>query len=200
MIKLSGMAGKKLRFGSQKIVLTVKNIGGKFGFEWNDIKRLDTDSIKKLALPEPEKLLLLSYKRFNPPDNLTGKPISVDRAYHILKSNMTGGGHHRPSFDAEGVEFLGYLTPKNKLGVYEAKIKYLNYKGIWKEKRSTFFPDDWSAEKVMDAIDEAYRNPNVKWELQTNGRYRGVGENSYGVDVLIIKDSNGNIITAHPEL
>ena len=60
-------------------------------------------------------------------------------------------------------------------------------------KKSTFFPDHMSPQEVVDAINEAYSN----MELIEGSRYSGTSQN--GIDIEIILNSEGKIITAYPQ-
>ena len=81
----------------------------------------------------------------------------------------------------------------NDAGIYEAKVEV---NGIPKKAnggKSTFFPDHMSPQEIVDAINEAYSN----MELIEGSRYSGTSQN--GIDIEIILNSEGKIITAYPQ-
>jgi hypothetical protein len=65
--------------------------------------------------------------------------------------------------------------------------------GVKKDRRSTFFPKDWTDKQVESAIGEAYKNrkPDREPSFYT-------GQTSSGVEVEMQLNSNGQIHTAYP--
>lgn len=115
------------------------------------------------------------------------------------------GFHHDYQGKAQksGLFDFEIVTERNEHGVYEARWSY----GNAEKKPSTFFPDHWPQEKVIEKIYEALHNitkknkvNGVRWELQ--------GETNEGIAIRIILDiapsrtgkSIGEIVTAHPLL
>lgn len=65
------------------------------------------------------------------------------------------------------------------------------------EKHSTFFPDHWSPQEVVDAINEAFYNK----QLIPGTKYSYMGELSSGMQIEMYLDSKtGKIISAFPRL
>lgn len=81
----------------------------------------------------------------------------------------------------------------NDAGVYEAKVEVNCIPKKANGGYSTFFPDHMSPQEVVDAINEAYSN----MELIEGSRYSGTSRN--GIDIEIILNSEGKIITAYPQ-
>lgn len=129
-------------------------------------------------------------KAENPRDkSLPGEPSRMDGwgVRHVLHGHekrgdrFPSGYHARPGGqDMPGRRIKPGTRKEIKNGVYEAEIEFYDSsrKPPWKEKRggaSTFFPDDWSPQKVDRAIDKAFQNstphpndPN-KWVGRADG-------------------------------
>ena len=84
----------------------------------------------------------------------------------------------------------GTRSPTDSHGVYEGNVMI---DGVKKERRSTFFPKDWTEKQVESAIEEAYRNrkPEVR-----SGSYQG--ETSTGMKLELRLDGKGRIESAYP--
>ena len=80
------------------------------------------------------------------------------------------------------------MTRQDINGVYEANVFI---QGVKKKAKSTFFPRNWSPQKVVNSINEACRN---KIHRQGN-LYEGSSE---GIRIWIYLDESGKIKSAHP--
>ena len=117
--------------------------------------------------------------------------------HHIFEgeSNRRGkptGFHSRPGgVDPAGAKLVRVRDKPNSAGVYTATIAVKDG-GQWKEKFSSFFPDDLSADEVISVIINAYNNSSNKkaqpWE----------GPSGYGYKVQGYTTSQGGINTAFP--
>ena len=81
----------------------------------------------------------------------------------------------------------------NDAGVYEAKVEVNGIPKKGNKGYSTFFPDHMSPQDVVDVINEAYSN----MELMDDSRYLGTSRN--GINIEMILNSEGKIITAYPQ-
>ena len=127
-------------------------------------------------------------------ENLTEKSMSHIFEGDINRKGRAGGYHYDMVEGTSGSIIEGTKSPTlNDAGVYEAKVEV---NGILKKAnggKSTFFPDHMSPQEVVDAINEAYSN----MELIEGSRYSGTSRN--GIDIEIILNSEGKIITAYPQ-
>ena len=86
---------------------------------------------------------------------LSGREIFAKGALkHIfcgtVNSQGNGSGYHYAMIeDADGEIIEGTKSGEDKNGVYTADVKV---KGKRKQHFSTFFPDDWTPQEVVDAI------------------------------------------------
>lgn len=77
---------------------------------------------------------------------------------HIFDGTVNGKGkatgyHYAQVIDSKGEIIAGSQSKKDANGVYTAKVKV---SGVKKEGFSSFYPDDWTPQQVVDAINEAY--------------------------------------------
>jgi filamentous hemagglutinin len=96
------------------------------------------------------------------------------------KLDKVTGGHSLLNNDVRVVEII---SPPDIHGVYTAKIEIKTPDGRWIEKSNgkdgnTMFPQDWSAEKIMDEIDSAWE----KRKLYKDNR-QWIGESKSGVTI-----------------
>ena len=127
-------------------------------------------------------------------ENFTEKSLIHIFEGDINRRGRAGGYHYDMVEGSSGSIIEGTKSPAfNDTGVYEAKVEV---NGILKKAnggKSTFFPDSMSPQEVVDTINEAYSN----MELIEGSRYSGTSRN--GIDIEIILNSEGQIITAYPQ-
>ena len=127
-------------------------------------------------------------------ENFTEKSLSHIFEGDLNKKGRAGGYHYDMIEGTSGSIIEGTKSPAlNDAGIYEAKVEV---NGIPKKAnggKSTFFPDHMSPQEIVDAINEAYSN----MELIEGSRYSGTSQN--GIDIEIILNSEGKIITAYPQ-
>lgn len=104
-------------------------------------------------------------------------------------------GFHLESNLAAGVSQIkpGTKTPPDSHNVYEGKIIVHN---VDRDKKSTFFPEDWSPIKVLDEIEQAY---NKKIQI-LGSQYEG--ETLSGLILTFYLNSsaaNGKVRTVYPQ-
>ena len=117
---------------------------------------------------------------------------------HILEGEMNNkrgnatGWHYEPTGRKEKGTYVieGTRSPPDESGVYEANVMI---EGIKKDRRSTFFPKDWTKEQVETAIEEAY---NTRKPRQRGGEFRGTTSN--GMDITLRLDGTGKLESAYP--
>ncbi|MCT2276948.1 EndoU domain-containing protein [Micromonospora chalcea] len=80
----------------------------------------------------------------------------------------------RVRVDADGREMI---LERHADGTYRARVDVQDDGGVWRQKRgsSTFFPDNWTPQRVDETIEGAFRSggphpddPN-KWQGRANG-------------------------------
>ena len=127
-------------------------------------------------------------------ENFTEKSLIHIFEGDINRRGQAGGYHYDMVEGTSGSIIEGSKGPVlNDAGIYEAKVEV---NGIPKKANggySTFFPDRMSPQEVVDTINEAYSN----MELMDGSRYSGTSRN--GIDIEIILNSEGKIITAYPQ-
>ena len=127
-------------------------------------------------------------------ENFTEKSLIHIFEGDINRKGRAGGYHYDMIEGTSGSIIEGTKGPVlNDAGIYEAKVEVNGMPKKANVKKSTFFPDHMSPQEVVDAINEAYSN----MELIEGSRYSGTSRN--GIDIEIILNSEGKIITAYPQ-
>ena len=127
-------------------------------------------------------------------ENFTEKSLIHIFEGDINRKGRAGGYHYDMVEGTSGSIIEGTKSPAlNDAGVYEAKVEVNGTLKKANGGKSTFFPDHMSPQEVVDAINEAYSN----MELIEGSRYSGTSRN--GIDIEIILNSEGKIITAYPQ-
>lgn len=116
---------------------------------------------------------------------------------HILEGELNRKGQavgfHYDQLPTKNGEIIeGTETKENDLGIYEAKVVIDDVEKSSNSGKSTFFPDDWDTQDVIETINEAYDEKSF-----INGNtYEGIANN--GVVVRMYLDNNEKIISAFP--
>ena len=107
------------------------------------------------------------------------------------KGNATGY-HYNQVTDSKGEIIAGTESQKDSRGVFTAKVKVSGKK---KNGFSTFYPEEWTPQQVVDAINEAYA-----YALNDKSNPHGSLWIGYSGDLEIdmYLDSNKKITTAYP--
>lgn len=116
---------------------------------------------------------------------------------HILEGEINRNGeavgfHYENLPTRKGEVIQGTRTDANEHGIYEAEIEVEGIKKRSNRGRSTFFPLYWSAQEVVDAINEAYAN-----KVYISGNtYEGLTEEGFVIRMYL--DNQDKIISAFP--
>lgn len=116
---------------------------------------------------------------------------------HIFEGELNRKGdavgfHYEGLSTAKGTVIEDTRTNPDKYGVYEAEVEVAGVKKRGNRGISSFFPIDWTAQDVVDAINEAYETK----EFITGNTYEGLTEE--GIVVHMYLDSKNLIISAFP--
>ena len=124
--------------------------------------------------------------------------INVEHVFHgeINRRGRAVGFHHRGSIGHESkARVIAITSEPNAQGIYRGTVEIFDASsGVWVQKGpgSTFFPDNWSRQKVMSEIREAFNSSTI----EPNGKWSGVSP--CGVTIEGWLDRSGNINTAYP--
>ncbi len=119
---------------------------------------------------------------------------------HIFDGEINGRGkavgfHYEDFPGTKGKVIEGTRSKPNKEGVYTGKVEIEGVKKTANHGKSTFFPEDWTPQQVVDAINEAYRDR----EFVKGSKNTYIGESKEGVEIsMYINDETGKIISAFP--
>lgn len=116
---------------------------------------------------------------------------------HIFDGTINGKGnatgyHYNQVTDSKSEIITGTESKKDSRGVFTAKVKVSGKK---KNGFSTFYPEEWTPQQVVDAINEAYA-----YALNDKSNPHGSLWIGYSGDLEIdmYLDSNKKITTAYP--
>lgn len=130
--------------------------------------------------------------------NLTGTEIFQKGALeHILEGELNRKGaavgyHYDRLPTKKGQIIDGTRTREDDQGVYEAKVRVDGVEKTSNRGRSSFFPDAWDTQDVVNAIREAYEH-----RAFVNGNtYEGIAAN--GIVIQMYLNGNEEIISAFP--
>ena len=110
----------------------------------------------------------------------------------INDSGKATGYHYNEIVGSPGEIIPGTETEPDSFGVYTAKVRVNGINKSGNKGYSTFFPDTWSPQDVIDAINEAYEN---RVEIGDN-LYAGLTKDGMEIDMALTK--KGIITTAYP--
>jgi len=116
---------------------------------------------------------------------------------HILEGELNKQGqavgfHYEGLASSKGEIVKGTATPPDENGVYEAEVMVEEVEKQSNHGTSTFYPKEWHAQDVVDAINEAY---DSKEYIQGN-TYAGMTEE--GIVIQMYLDDENKIISAFP--
>ena len=131
-------------------------------------------------------------KKLNNVENFAKKTLE-----HIFdgtinsKGNATGY-HYSKVTDSKGKIISGTESDKDEHGVFTAKVKV---NGVKKNGFSSFYPEDWSPQQVVDAINEAYNDALGDKSNPHGSLWIGYSGN---LEIDMYLDNNKKITTAYP--
>jgi hypothetical protein len=135
--------------------------------------------------------------RFEPDTNLPDFPESAQR--HIIEGEVRGPknvqGAHYPNSTNIRIDRNTVTTDPGGSGVFQANVSVRGPDGNFLPKsnnggRSTFFPENWSAQRVLNEIN------SVASQVPA-GASRTIRTPS-GVRIVVVKKADGTIRTAYP--
>lgn len=116
---------------------------------------------------------------------------------HILEGELNHKGqavgfHYDELPTKKGEIIEGTETDLNELGVYEAQVIISGVEKTSNRGYSTFFPDHWDTQDVVDAINEAYEHR----EFISGNTYEGI--TSDGMIIRMYLNKSDEVISAFP--
>lgn len=124
-------------------------------------------------------------------------------AVHVFRGEINRRGravgfHHRPSGGDNARVVPGTETVLGPHGVYQAQVEIRDpITGQWvrKEAPSTFFPDDWPADRVLDEIGGAFDNAMKNKKMKGN-KWQGTSPSGLKIEGYL--DPDGSIPSTFP--
>ncbi|PFG34247.1 EndoU domain-containing protein [Sanguibacter antarcticus] len=131
-------------------------------------------------------------------DLVSTESFADDGTEHILSGEINSRGqavgYHSTALGdlASGEVVPGTQSAQDGHGLYKAQVVVDGTGKTSNDGYSTFFPDAWTAQQVVDAINEAYASRVSSGD----GGYDGV--TSGGISVHMYLDDFGLVVTAYP--
>ena len=189
--------------GEKKTISRIETMGIT-GDECEEILRARGKEVTRPQIEKPEAVL--------PPRNETSYGKSTlnslkntenftDSAIeHIFEGQVNARGkavgyHYEGIEGTSGNVIPGTESSVNNIGVYKAQVEVNGIPKTANGGFSTFYSKNLSPQQVVDAINEAYSNCELK--LGTRNTYQGVANNGMKIDMFL--DQSGKIISAFPE-
>lgn len=111
------------------------------------------------------------------------------------KTRLEATGYHTEVIrNAEGRIIPGTKSELNEKGVYQSRVTVNGIRKRTMGGMSTFFPEHWSPQHIVNAINEAYANKRLK----TNTLNMYEGSSSEGVRIRMRVNANGKIVNVYP--
>ncbi|NVR71965.1 EndoU domain-containing protein [Listeria monocytogenes] len=110
----------------------------------------------------------------------------------VNRKGKAVGFHSETIPDSPGKVIPGTKSKTNKNGVYEAKIEVNGIPKKSNKGKSSFFPENWTAQKIVDEINYAFSNK----VLDKGNAY--IGKATNGMQIKMYIDKNNQIISAFP--
>lgn len=167
------------------------------------VRKTTEDSVEdvgKSAAEDAGKVVETSYGKstlnsLKNTENFTDSAIE-----HIFEGQVNARGkavgyHYEGIEGTSGNVIPGTESSVNNIGVYKAQVEVNGIPKTANGGFSTFYSKNLSPQQVVDAINEAYSNCELK--LGTRNTYQGVANNGMKIDMFL--DQSGKIISAFPE-
>lgn len=125
------------------------------------------------------------------------KNFAKNTLEHIFDGTINGKGnatgyHYNQVTDSKGEIIAGTESKKDSRGVFTAKVKVSGKK---KNGFSSFYPEEWTPQQVVDAINEAYADALGDKSNPHGSLWIGY---SGDLEIDMYLDSNKKITTAYP--
>ncbi|SDY99908.1 EndoU nuclease [Bacillus sp. 166amftsu] len=123
-----------------------------------------------------------------------------DRAVkHVFEGEINARGqavgyHSEVMPNSPGRPISGTESSPNQYGVYRAEIEVNGVPKTSNGGISTFFPEDWDTQEIVNAINEAYRNK----QFVPGTRNTYVRDLPNGMEIQMYINGDGKIISAYP--
>lgn len=153
--------------------------------------------------------ILLGCTNMDSPDSLDSGNTTVEELdetdhfqdgalEHILEGELNRQGqavgfHYEGFSSSKGEVISDTRTAADKNGVYEAEVVVEDVEKQSNQGKSSFFPEEWTSQEVVVAINEAYENR----KNLTGNTYAGLSED--GIVIQMYLNEEEQIISAFPE-
>ena len=167
------------------------------------VRKTTEDSVEdvgKNAAEDAGKVVETSYGKSTLNSLKNTENFTESAIEHIFEGQVNARGkavgyHYEGIEGTSGNVIPGTESSVNNIGVYKAQVEVNGIPKTANGGFSTFYSKNLSPQQVVDAINEAYSNCELK--LGTRNTYQGVANNGMKIDMFL--DQSGKIISAFPE-
>ncbi len=110
----------------------------------------------------------------------------------VNKKGKATGYHYSRVEDSKGQIINGTRSKKDENGVFSAKVEV---DGVKKDGFSSFYPEDWTPQDVVDAINTAYKDALADKQNPRGSLWIG---HAGKLEIDMYLDDNRKILTAFP--
>ena len=156
------------------------------------VQEIENKLRKEFESPEQQNISVESVSNLEHTENFTEGGIKHIFEGEINHRGEAKGYHYEGIANTAGQVIPGTRTAPNAHGVYRGNV---TVNGVTKRGFSSFFPQSWSPQQVVNSINQAYANR--EFVQGTRNTYKGTSSN--GVSIYMYINRNGKIISAFPE-
>lgn len=146
---------------------------------------------------QSKQLIYRNFSSFKP-TVINHEHIFGPKNKNLFKDNFLVNVHHDYMCKLENA---GYFNLKNKInldsGIYYGKLQKKLPNGHKIRSFKTFFPCQWTQEKVIEKIFEAYDNYDQEIKFEFNKAII-ISETNEGIKIKMVITDAGEILTAFP--
>ena len=124
-----------------------------------------------------------SIKDLKNTDNFRDSALEHILEGEINKRGKAVGFHYEGFPTTKGSVIEGTKSTPDNLGLYTGKVEVSGVPKISNGGQSTFFPENWTAQDVVDAINEAFTNK--EFVQGTRNTYRGKTVSGLKIEMYI---------------
>ena len=162
------------------------------GSEINSTPPKDDTTASELPPAASNAYTMADVKKLKNTEHFAKKTLEHIFDGTINSKGKATGYHYTQITDSKGEVIAGTESKKDRHGVFTAKVKV---KGVKKEGFSSFYPEDWTPQQVIDAINEAYDDAMSDKSNPHGSIWIGY---SGDLEINMYLDGNKRITTAFP--
>ena len=147
---------------------------------------------KKDGADKKDKYTMSDVKQLKNTENFSRHGLEHIFSGTVNKKGKATGFHYSRIEDSKGSILEGTRSKKDANGVFTAKVEV---DGVKKDGFSSFYPEDWSPQDVVDAINTAYKEARSDPKNPRGALWIG---HTGKLEIDMYMDDHQKILTAYP--